>query len=475
MANNVGLFIEQKNKLIISPQMCQAMEIMQLPLPELIDYINNELVENPLLEILEEYGEQSDEERRKIDEDLRLQEKEKWLDSIIEEVLSIGREQGLQSNNQQSELPTIEAHWLDCGNLQEYLLEQLRFVKHGSHLSDKEYNTAEFIIGNLDSNGYLVADIEEISRVLKISPAEALYALSIVQKLDPPGVGARTLKECLKLQFFLISDCPPKLECILDYLDDLAAGHLKKIASALDISTAEVRTLGELLRILNPKPGSHFDQPMEIKYIFPDAVIKKIGQEYFVLVNENDIPRIGLNESYKKALQEQDDQGIKKFLREKVSSALNLLKSIEHRRSTINDVLEAIVRRQKDFLDQGIPALKPLTMREIAEELGLHESTVSRVSANKYVQTPRGLFQIKCFFAGSIGIGKDITAERLKEDIKKYILNEDSKKPYSDQDLADLFLKKGIKIARRTIAKYREEMWIPASALRKKQSQGSKR
>lgn len=469
MANHVGLFMEQNNKLIISPQMYQAIEIMQLSLPELIDYINNELVENPLLEVIEEYGEYSEEDKLPADGELTREEKEeKWLDGVVDGILSSVREDWPPKHQPESEYNAVEGFWLDNTSLQEYLMEQLRFIKTSAKLSEQEYEAAEYIIGNLDPCGYLGADLEEISQALQISQAEVLKALAIVQRLDPPGVGARTLKECLKLQFPLIPDCPPNLEGILDYLDDLAAGHLKKIATALGITTTEVRALGELLRLLDPKPGSRFDQATEIKYIIPDAIIKKVGSEYFVLVNENDIPRICISQSYKKVLQEQDDQAIRKFLKDKVGSALNLLKSIEHRRSTIHDVLEAIVFRQKDFLEQGVSSLKPLTMKEIAEELGLHESTVSRVSANKYVQTPRGLYPIKCFFAGSIGREKDVTAERIKEDIKKYISEEDSQKPYSDQDLADLFRKKGIEIARRTIAKYREELWIPSSSLRKK-------
>lgn len=468
MTNKVGLFIEQNNKLIISPQMYQAIEMIQLSLPELIDYINNELVENPLLEVVEDDSKNNYEEEQR--EKVRNKEakEDKWLDSIVDELLSGEAENWSVSNQKKDEIITVEGCWFDNNNLQEYLLEQLRFIRHRSKLSEQEYAAAEYIIGNLDSNGYLTVEIVEIAQALDISQEEALQGLRIVQKLDPLGVGARTLQECLKLQFSLIPDCPPEMEFILDYLDELAAGHLKKIASALRISPDEVRILGELIKLLDPKPGSRFDQMVDIRYIIPDAVIKKIGEEYVVLVNENDIPRISVNEGYKKVLQQQDNNDIKKFLKEKLNSAFNLIKSIEHRRSTIYDVLEAVVKKQKDFLDQGFSALKPLTMREIAEELGIHESTVSRVSANKYVQTPRGLCSIKCFFAGSVGGEREVTPGRIKDDIKKYISEENILKPYSDQDLADLFEKDGIEIARRTVAKYREELRIPSSSLRKK-------
>ncbi|NLI92154.1 MAG: RNA polymerase factor sigma-54 [Peptococcaceae bacterium] len=471
MANNFGLLIEQNNKQIISPQMVQAIEIMQLSLPELNDYINNELIENPLIEVVEEYETGSNGDEYEPDEASFPQEYENdWLQGIVKDVLRDDKDSWMMpSEPSRTEGVAVEGSWLDNSSLQEYLMEQLRFIKHGSKLSEKEYEAAEYIIGNIDPNGYLVITIEEISETLKISQNVAQKALSIVQQLDPPGVGARNLVECLRLQLYTIPDCPPDLERMLDHLDDLAAGFLKKISVALDISVNEVRVMAELLKLLDPKPGSRFDTTSQTKYIIPDAVIRKIGDEYYVLVNESDIPKISINERYKKALQELDDQTMKRFVKEKVSSAVNLLKSIEHRRATIYNVLEAVVQKQKDFLEYGFHALKPLTMKEIAEELHLHESTVSRVASNKYVQTPRGLFSIKCFFAGSIGGEKEITPETIKNDLRKFISSENPLKPYSDQDLAEMFQKKGISIARRTIAKYREELRIPSSSLRRKE------
>lgn len=462
MSNTLGLFIEQSNKLIISPQMYQAIEMIQLSVPELLDYINKELVENPLLEA-------EDSDRNNSEVENQQQESDQWLDSVFDELLQEDKDNwGTARHRQnQDEVTFFEGCWFDNSSLQEYLMEQLRFVRHRHKLSPEVYSAAEFIIGNLDPNGYLALPMAEVINTLKIPEKTAYEGLGIVQKLDPLGVGARDLKECLRLQFPLLPECPPQMELLLDYLDDLALGHLKKIANALKVTTDQVRIMGELLRLLDPKPGSRYDQTAEIRYIIPDAVIKKIGNEYVVLVNESDLPRISINENYRKALEEQQGQEVKKFLKEKLQSALNLLKNIENRRSTIHSVLEAVVRRQRDFLEYGSSALKPLTMREIAEELGLHESTVSRVAANKYVQTPRGLCPIKCFFAGSIGQTLEVTPERIKDDIKKYIAQEDPKKPYSDQALANLFQENGIEIARRTIAKYREELGIPSSTLRR--------
>jgi len=478
VANDFGLFIEQKNKQMISPQMYQAIEIMQLSLPELVEYINNEMVENPLIEIAEEYESQQMEEESETKEDeYREQDKyENWLNSVVEDVLQEDKDSWTMSLPGQTQIEAIpvEGQWIDNCCLPEYLMEQLRFIQYGSHISPKAFEVAEYIIGNLDTNGYLTVTDQEIMQTLNAEETVFSQGLSIVQKLDPPGVGARSLKECLRLQFSLIPDCPPSLENMLNYLDDLASGHLKKIANALNISVAEVAAMADLLKLLDPKPGSCFERPMETKYIVPDAIIKKIEDEYFVLVNESDLPKICINERYKQVLQGQDDQTIKQFLKEKMSSAFNLLKSIEHRRSTIYDVLEAVVLRQKEFLDEGTAALKPLTMKEIAEELGLHESTVSRVASNKYVQTPRGLCSIKCFFAGSIGGEREISPEKIKSDLKKLIAGEDLKKPYSDQDLSDLFHKNGIAVARRTIAKYREELRIPSSSMRKNKKSGSK-
>jgi len=473
LANGLGLIIEQTNKLILSPQIYQALEIMQLALPELLEYINNELMENPLLEVVEGPEQDLESEDFSFEEQSIEQQQEKedqWLDSIVGEVLQEEKDNWTVNNKYEKESIPIEGHWLDNNNLVDYLTEQLRFIEKSWKLTKQELETAQFIIGNLDSNGYLTLSLEELAQILKITEDEALKALKIVQQFDPPGVGARDLKECLKLQFPLLPHCPPKMEEFLDHLDDLAVGYYKKIAQALGISVQEVKNMGELLKLLDPKPGSRFDRSSDIKYIIPDATIKKVGNEYYVLVNETDIPRLSINERYKKTLRELDDQEIKKFVREKVTSGLNLIKCIENRRSTIHDVLEEIIRRQRDFLDHGISALKPLTMREVAEVVGIHESTVSRVSANKYIDTPRGVFPIKCFFAGSIGREKEVTAERIKEDLKRYIAEEDRTKPYSDQKLAELFAKEGIQIARRTIAKYREELRIPSSTLRKKTS-----
>lgn len=457
MSSKQGLFLQQQNKLVMTPQVYQAIEILQLSILELVGYVNNELNENPLLEVAEEDpGENAEEEK----EDHKLEQ-------IVDNILNEEKDYWTASTPVEAESSHFECPFLDNTSLQEYLMEQLRFIKHGSKISDELFSNAEYLIGNLDNNGYLASRIEELADALKISEQEINKALSLVQQLDPPGVGARNLKECLILQFFLIPDHPPQMEDILDYLDDLAAGHYKKIATALDVTVKEVKKMGELLRLLDPKPGSRFSTNNPLKYIVPDAVITKVGDEYHILVNERDVPRININDAYRKVLLENEDEELKKYVRKKVTSAVNLLKSIELRRITIQEVLEAIVKRQKNFLDEGVTALKPLTMKEIAEELGIHESTVSRVSANKYVQTPRGLYSVKCFFAGSIGLEKEVTPEKIKEDIKNHIAQENSEKPLSDKVLADIFQKAGIVISRRTIAKYRDELGIPPTTLRR--------
>lgn len=457
MSSKQGLFLQQQNKLVMTPQVYQAIEILQLSILELVSYVDNELNENPLLEAVED-----------LDENIEVEKEEHKLEQIVNDILQEDKDYWTPSSTPvETDFPQFDCPFRDNTSLQEYLMEQLRFIKHGSKISDELFHTAEYLIGNLDENGYLASKIEELADALKISEQEIMKALSLVQQLDPPGIGARDLKECLVLQFFLIPDHPPQLEELLDYLDDLAAGHYKKISTALRITVKEVREMGELLRLLDPKPGNHFSGNNPLKYIVPDAVIKKVGDEYLVMVNERDIPRININDTYRRVLLENEDEELKKYVRKKVTSAVNLLKSIELRRITIQEVLEAIVKRQKDFLDRGVIALKPLTMKEIAEELRIHESTVSRVSANKYVQTPRGLYSIKCFFAGSIGREKEVTPEKIKEDIKKYIAQENSSKPLSDKDLTDIFQKAGIVISRRTVAKYRDELGIPPTTLRR--------
>ncbi len=453
-----GLQLEQKNKLAITPQMYQAIEIMQLTLPELINYINNEVMENPLIEV-EEHAEPSKEEKE--------QYGEQWLDKIVNGIVHEDYESWPQGLGYDKDIRVFEGVWNDNESLQEYLLEQLHFINPGAGITETVYKMAEYIIGNLDDNGYCVPDMNEIAQTFNSTSADVLDALQVVQQFDPPGIGARSLKECLRLQFHLIPDCPDYLEGILDYLDDLAAGHHKKIATALNITAEQVRLAGKLLRLLDPKPGSRFQGNNDIRYILPDAVIVKMGDEYSVIVNDYDIPKLCIQENYRKALQQYNDEAIRQFVREKISSGLNLIKNIELRRNTIHVVLTAIINRQKNFLEQGVSALKPLTMKEIAEEIGMHESTVSRICSNKYIQTPRGLMSIKSFFAGSIGREKEITPERIKEEIKAIITQENAQKPYSDQDLVSLLGQKGMDIARRTVAKYREELGIQSSSVRK--------
>lgn len=462
MGSKQGLFLEQQNKLVMTPQVYQAIEILQLPILELVNYVNNEFNENPLLEAAEDL-EQSSEVQ---DEGIEKQ-KEQEIDQLVNDILHEDREYWLAAASGEGEYPQYDSPYHDKNSLQEYLMEQLRFVKHGSKLSDKLFEAAEYIIGNLDNNGYLTCSIKEMADLLKVPEKDMIRALTLVQQLDPPGIGARDLKECLLLQFALIPDHPLELAAILDYLDDLAAGHYKKIANALKITVKDVRNMEEYIKLLDPKPGSRFSGSNTLKYIVPDAVIKKVGDEYTVVVNERDVPRVCINDGYRRALLEHQDEELKKYVRQKVTSALNLIKSIELRRITIQEVLESIVQRQKDFLEKGVSALKPLTMKEIAEELKIHESTVSRVSANKYVQTPRGLYSIKCFFAGSIGQEQEITPERIKEDVKKYISMENPAKPLSDNELSDIFQKEGIVISRRTIAKYRDELGIPPTTRRR--------
>ena len=458
MANRHGLVIETQNKLIITPQMYQAFEVLQLPLPELIAYVNNELSENPLLDIDEDYR-----------EDPVLEEKEETrLDQAVNEMISLEKESWNSTGQAESEFFQYDYPWLDNASLQEYLMEQLRFIKHGSKLSDRMFYLAGYLIGNLDSNGYLATRLEELAGDLEVSVDVLQKALHIVQQLDPPGIGARNLKECLALQLPLIPDYPPNMEKILDHLDDLAAGHIKKTATALKVSVREVRKMAELLKLLDPKPGNRFSRPNIPKFIIPDVIIKRINDEYTVLVNERDLPRVRINETYKKVLLDNDDELLKKYVKEKVNSAFNLLKSIENRRSTIYQVVDCVIKRQKDFLEQGVKALKPLTMKEIAEELQIHESTVSRVAANKYVQTPRGICTIKCFFAGSVGREQDITARQIKEKLKKAIAEEDPGKPYSDMEVTKILRNQGIVVSRRTIAKYRDELGIPSTTLRRK-------
>ncbi len=463
-----GLSLEQTQKLIMTPELRQAITILQLSALELTSYVDEQMLENPLLEVAEgspENKEESETETEVTPISDEVQPEQKWEFDWQEYFQDRDERPVLrQERSDYVEKQRVDPFITAAPTLQEYLLEQLHVQPLKGALA-----LCEYVVGNLDDNGYLTISIEDIAKEQNVTIDLAEEALTIVQGLDPLGIGARSLEECLRLQLPLIPDCPPEMNEFLKQLENLAAGRLQKIAQTLKLSLNRIQELGDLVRnSLDPKPGRRFSGADEVRFIVPDVVIEEIEGEYIILVNDTTVPRLGINDAYRKALGQEEGTEVRKFVEQKLNSAAWLIRSIEQRRMTLYKVANAIVRRQTSFLRQGIAYLKPLTLRDIADEVGVHESTVSRATSNKYVQTPRGVFQFKFFFANGLGQEQGVTTNGIKQVLRDLIANEDPKNPYSDQKLTILLQEKGMEISRRTVAKYRDELRIPATTVRKR-------
>lgn len=459
------LSLAQTQKLIMTPELRQAITILQMSVLELSAYVDEQLLENPLLETQEEITDSKEEVEPSVTEESLNDEKwdVDWQDFFHDQDENSVRQERVVLEDKQRFDPFITAG----PTLLEHLLEQLHVQKVSVSLS-----VAEYIVGNLNDNGYLTLSLEDIARETKVSLETAEKALGVVQSLDPLGVGARNLEECLSLQLPHLPNYPPELPEFLKHLEDLAAGRLQRIAHALKISLSKVQELADLVRKLDPKPGFSFPGPGDVRYVVPDVVIEEIEGEFIILVNDITVPRLGINKAYREALSHEEGTETRKFVEHKLNSAAWLIRSIEQRRLTLYKVANAIVKWQTEFLRYGIRHLRPLTLRDIAEEIGVHESTVSRATSHKYVQTPRGIFEFKFFFANSMGRGhqndSDITTEGIKLALRDIITSENPKSPYSDQKLADLLKAKNMEVSRRTVAKYRDELGIAATSVRKR-------
>jgi RNA polymerase sigma-54 factor len=463
-----GINMEQTQKLVMTPELRQAIAILQLGTTELAQYVDNEVLENPLLEVADDPGpgedalgpgEDADQDGSRID----------WITYLAE---SDSRD---DSWNEQSPMEErTGASWESCvvevPNLGEHLTLQLHLV-----LSDRrQLLIGEYLIGNIDERGYLTIDLEEACKACGCTLEEAEAVLRLIQTFDPPGVGGRSLSECLLIQLEqrgLRDTAMEQLVC--RHLDELAAGKFARIAAALGLTEEDVRGRAETIRDLEPKPGRNFSFQGETRYIVPDLVVEKVDDEYVVLVNDAMVPRLMINKTYRDLLQRREtcDPDTVRFIEEKLKAALWLIRGIEQRRSTLYRVMCLITRFQRDFLDKGPAHLKGLTLRQVAQAAGLNESTVSRATANKYVQTPRGVFNMKYFFCR--GLENDLTGELVASDVVKRILKElvaveDARRPYSDQELCRMIASRGIHIARRTVAKYRQELGVLPARARKR-------
>jgi RNA polymerase sigma-54 factor len=352
--------------------------------------------------------------------------------------------------------------------LKSHLMWQLRLAG----LDEAEDAIGIMIIGNLDKDGYLRTTTEEIAQETGADPALAEKVLATIQGFDPPGVAARDLKECLALQLKILGTQDPVVWALVEqHLTTLGNKNYQAIARDLKVPLEKVVRASEVIMQLEPKPGRAFDSD-DTDYISPDVTVEKVGNDYVIRLNEDGLPRLRVNSYYLEAMRgpEKLPDAVRSYIQKHLDNALWFIRSIHQRQKTLYKVTESIVRFQRDFLDHGLAALKPLTLRQVAEDVQMHESTISRVTTSKYVDTPQGVFDLKFFFNSGINLslGDQIASESVKEKIRQIVQSENPETPLSDQEIADILRKEDVLIARRTVAKYRGMLGVLSSSKRKK-------
>jgi len=449
-----GLSLQQTQKLIMTPQLRQAITILQLGALELSQYILEQIYENPLLELGDDPAHSNHE--RDIEE---LMSEPEWL-QYFDDSSDLGYVASYSDAP-----PPYESVISQSPTLQEHLLFQVHLLS----LTPEELRIAEYFIGNLDRFGYLKVGVPDVCRDLGVSESTAEKVLMMLQSLDPPGVCARDLQECLLIQAAIRGEGPLVMRIIREHLEDLGMGKYCRIGEKLGVAATEVQKAADRIKTLNPRPGNGFGGGQDTRYIIPDVTVHRVDGEYVVQVNDSAVPRLGISRTYRKILSERGEEETRKFVEAKLSSALWVLRSIEQRRMTLYKVVESIVKIQRDFFDRGIRHLKPMTLRDVAALIGMHESTISRATANKYVQTPHGVFELRFFFSSGVESQKGkLSALSVKKHIREMIMREDPKDPLSDQRIAEILASRGIYISRRTVAKYRADAGILPSCQRKR-------
>jgi RNA polymerase sigma-54 factor len=477
MEMKFGLHLSQRQQLVMTPKLQQALKLLQMPAIELQQMLKQEIMENPLLEevdeldeLREESGEEEEEaepESKPDGDESKLSEGEAGDEKIdLDEYLQDGFEFGGLADETQEEffekVPVAKRSFTD------QLIGQLRI------LTDDEQTIAigDYIIGSLDESGYLTCELEEIAQTFDVPVEEVDRILEIIQTFDPPGVGSRNLQECLLIQLRAKGEEDSMAARIIrDHFEEFKQKKYLEISKKLKITVQEIQNQCKLIGALDPKPGLEVvaEDP---KYVIPDLVVENVDGKYVVYLNDKNIPRLRVSQSYHDELLKDTrdgDRETRDFINSRLKSAKWLIQTIEQRRRTMVKVMECIARKQYQFFEKGTAHLRPLTLQQVASEINMHESTVSRVTTNKYVQTPRGVFELKYFFSSSLGTsdGGEVSAKSAKDQIRRIIEKEDALNPLSDQKIADILKKEGLNIARRTVAKYREQLNILPARLRK--------
>ncbi len=482
MAMEARLSLRQSQRVVMTPLLQQAIQLLQLSTLELQEVVQKELLENPMLEEVTPDTPETTDGQATADappaptvEPITAETPpttERQTDELpfdFTAVMSAAdddhEERSLVSQEDREDLPFENVIRTQI-SLADHLDEQLRFATEDVTVR----RIGAEIIGNLDEDGYLRAELEEIAQRCAVSADEVAKVVELVQGFDPPGVAARSIQECLLLQLRRdpLPD-PVSVEIIEAHFDDLSRRRYQDIARAVKLPLDRIMESVEEIMGLEPKPGRRFGGN-DSRYIVPDVFVYKLGTEYTVVLNEDGIPRLRVNGLYRSLLRTPGSgDEAKQYVEQKLRSALWLIKSVDQRQRTLRKVTQSIVKFQRDFLDRGLSHLRPLSLRDVGEDIGMHESTISRVTTNKYVETPQGLFELKYFFHSGIasGDGEMVSSVSVKKMIQDILAAEDAAKPQSDQEVAQALQKRGLTIARRTVAKYREELGILPSHQRR--------
>jgi RNA polymerase sigma-54 factor len=465
----LGLSTRLSQRLILTPSLQQAIKLLPLTTLELAEVLEQEVMENPLLEEVpqeqlsaEEIAQEEAKQQQEKDDPLKEIDVEKFFEDYLDD----GDHRRTRSA-EIPELPPIENTLTEQPDLYDHLTWQL----HMSVSDEFTLEIGDVIIQNLDADGLLRASVDEIANLGPYPMEEVEKALGIIQGLDPAGVAARDLTECLRLQLknLGLAESPTDI-MVRDYMKQLQSHQYPEIGRQMGLTPDEVSHHLEIIKGLDPKPGLKYS-PDKSTYIIPDVFVVKEADEYKIILNDDGLPKLRISPTYRRMLdvKEVGSEETRNYVKEKLRSALWLLKSVDQRQRTIYKVSESIIRHQRGFLDSGIAHLRPLVLRDVATDIGMHESTVSRVVANKYMHTPRGVFELRFFFHSGItsNMGEAISSVTIKDKIRKMIEAEDPYRPLSDSRIAELLGHDGLPLARRTVAKYREELRIPPSNLRK--------
>ena len=450
MDTNLNLDITQEQKLVMTQEMRLSLKVLQMSSLELRDYLEKEYQENPVLDLQQEIAESME----KIDA-------QSFLKSL---------EPDFRGNREAGDYNKADVTSLDYLSMDETLSDFLLSQISVLDMDDYERALCEFVVDSLDSRGYFTDSEAEVAKILNTSEEDVQRAVRRVQSLEPGGIAARDLKECLLIQLRMkgiLTKVHEKL--VKEHLDDIAEGRVSSMAKALNMKPLEVQDIIDDIRELEPKPARGFFDGRKPSYIVPDGNVIVENGEISLRMNTEFIPRLQINKVYKTLVSSTEQKETREYLDDMMSKAIFLLKSVDKRKDTLRLVIEAVIKRQKAYFTEGEEFLKPLTMKEVAEELGIHESTVSRAIKEKYIATPKGTIKLKELFKTAVkGTGQEMATDFVIGRIKDMIDGEDPKNPLSDQAIADTLNEEGISIRRRTVAKYRDELGIGSSSRRKR-------